>query len=672
MKLYPRFLSRIGMALRFLLSGLLPILLLPASVRAAPPLPSGFYGAITSNGAPVAAGTAVSAWINGVRYAQTTTFLFDSDAVYVLDVPGDDTDTQDVVEGGKSGDLILFKVGEQTVAQSATWQSGTNIVFNLQLPPTLPTITVTGPTAAPVGTSATLAIVGQHTHFVAGTTTVDLGAGIAIDSVQVASATALTVSLTLAPNALTGARAITVTTGAEVVTQPNAFTVLSGAVAVAIPTTITGTPGSQVTIPILVSDDITGREIISFQFTLTYDTAVLHYTGLAKENTLSSAWDVAGNESTAGVLHVAGYGQSALSGKGTLVNLHFTVAEGGAVESPLALTTLIFNEGEPSAATSNGQFTRIPLALTANISGNVHYWQGNTAVPTTTITAAGPSSAQTTTGADGHYQLSVPQGASYLVSAAKTGDQRAAISALDAAEIAQCVVQKPGAICGPVVSDVSGDGTVTAYDAARIAHFLVGLDGEQTGQWQFDPATHTHANLAQAIADDHFTAFLLGDVNGNWSSTPGASTAAVQSDIRLTISPVNAVPGTEITVPVSIGDIGGQPIRAYEFTLAYDKAALQFQRVVLTDTLSQGWPVVYNDQTSGVLPIVGYSSEVLDEDGILLKLVFTVNANLTTATAIHLTKNRIMDQAVPPGNIENGTVAPVNTSPRIFLPMVTR
>lgn len=132
------------------------------------------------------------------------------------------------------------------------------------------------------------------------------------------------------------------------------------------------------------------------------------------------------------------------------------------------------------------------------------------------------------------------------------------------------------------------------------------------------------------------------------------------------------MPGTELTVPILIGDIDEQAIWAYEFTLAYDKAALQFQRVVVTDTLSQDWPVVYNDQTPGVLPIVGYYSDKLAADGILLKLVFTVNANMTTATAIQLTKNRIMDQALPPANIENGTATPVATSPRIFLPTVVR
>lgn len=668
MKLYPRFLSRIGMALLLLLSGLMPILLLPTSVRAAPPLPAGFYGTVTDNGEPVAAGTVVSAWINDVLYAQTPTFLFNGDAVYVLDVPGDDPETQDVVEGGTSDDMISFKVGEQTVAQTAAWQSGTNVALNLQIPQTTPTITLTGPTSAQMGTSTTLFIAGQHTHFVGGTTTVNLGDDITIDAVQVGSATALTVSITLAPNAIAGLRAVTVTTGAEVVTQDDAFTVLSASVSIAIPSTITGTPGIPITAPILVGENIVGREVISFQFTLTYDPAVLQYVGIAKENTLSAAWEVIGNSAALGIVHVVGYGTPALSGAGVLVKLRFTVTVGAAADSALALSDFIFNEGEPSVVISNGHFMLIPLAATVNISGTVSYRTGNTYVSTATVTAAGPSSVQTITGNDGHYELTVPARASYLVTVQKTGDQRDAISAVDAAQIAQCVTQRANVVCDPTVSDVSGDGTVTAYDAARIAHFLVGLDGERTGQWQFEPPTRVHADLDHSIGDENFTAYLLGDVSGNWASDQDAGAAAIQSSIRLTIAQVSAVPGTEVAVPIFIGDMGETEVLAYEFTVAYNKDAFLFQRVMVTDTLSQGWPIVYNDQTPGILPLVGYHSDRLAEDGLLLKLIFTVSTPVTTDTDITFTKNRIMDQVLPPANM----VDELPQAKNVFLPTIVR
>lgn len=100
-------------------------------LRAAPQLPSSFYGTVTVDGANAAAGTLVTAWINGVQYAQTATFTSNGSSVYTLDVPGDDPETPGLVEGGVTGNTIIFKVGGQTVPQTGTWQTGSNVALNL-------------------------------------------------------------------------------------------------------------------------------------------------------------------------------------------------------------------------------------------------------------------------------------------------------------------------------------------------------------------------------------------------------------------------------------------------------------------------------------------------------------------------------------------------------------
>ena len=76
----------------------------------------------------------------------------------------------------------------------------------------------------------TVAITGQFTHFVQGTTTVTFGAGITVGTVTVASSTSLAAQITIAENAATGPRTVTVTTGTEIVTAPNAFTVNLGTI----------------------------------------------------------------------------------------------------------------------------------------------------------------------------------------------------------------------------------------------------------------------------------------------------------------------------------------------------------------------------------------------------------------------------------------------------------
>jgi len=54
--------------------GILLILVTDSAGHAgSPPLPASFYGTMQMDGAGVPAGTLVSAWINGVEYAETTT-----------------------------------------------------------------------------------------------------------------------------------------------------------------------------------------------------------------------------------------------------------------------------------------------------------------------------------------------------------------------------------------------------------------------------------------------------------------------------------------------------------------------------------------------------------------------------------------------------------------------
>ena len=75
-----------------------------------PPLPSRFYGEITLNGDDAPTGLTLSAWIDGVQYAETSITVAGGHSVYVIDVPADDPDTPGL-EGGQNGDAVVFKLG---------------------------------------------------------------------------------------------------------------------------------------------------------------------------------------------------------------------------------------------------------------------------------------------------------------------------------------------------------------------------------------------------------------------------------------------------------------------------------------------------------------------------------------------------------------------------------
>ena len=97
-----------------------------------PPIPASFYGTVKANGSNVPLSTKVSAWIDGVKYAETTVIVFNADTVYNIDVPGDILSTSEI-EGGKPGDLITFHVNSSVANQAGTWQSGTNTELNLSI-----------------------------------------------------------------------------------------------------------------------------------------------------------------------------------------------------------------------------------------------------------------------------------------------------------------------------------------------------------------------------------------------------------------------------------------------------------------------------------------------------------------------------------------------------------
>jgi len=74
----------------------------------------------------------------------------------------------------------------------------------------------------------TVALTGQFTHWVQGTSTVSFGAGITVVSLTVNSPATATALVNVDPQAATGTRTVTVTTGSEIATLNNGFTVAPG------------------------------------------------------------------------------------------------------------------------------------------------------------------------------------------------------------------------------------------------------------------------------------------------------------------------------------------------------------------------------------------------------------------------------------------------------------
>ena len=96
-----------------------------------------------------------------------------------------------------------------------------------------PLVLSSGPPSGQQQQTVSLTILGQFTQWANGNTTVDLGNGVAVTSINVTSPEAITVGAQVQPLAMPGYRTITVTTGAQVLTLVNGFYVTNGPAAIA-------------------------------------------------------------------------------------------------------------------------------------------------------------------------------------------------------------------------------------------------------------------------------------------------------------------------------------------------------------------------------------------------------------------------------------------------------
>ena len=113
------------------------LLLVGESVWAVPPLPSSFYGRVILDGEDASPGVVVSAWIRGIKSAETTVVSYEGHSAFAINVQGDDNDSLEV-EGGVEGDVIIFYIANYRAAETAVWRSATNVEHDISsssLPP---------------------------------------------------------------------------------------------------------------------------------------------------------------------------------------------------------------------------------------------------------------------------------------------------------------------------------------------------------------------------------------------------------------------------------------------------------------------------------------------------------------------------------------------------------
>ncbi|HMZ20275.1 MAG TPA: putative Ig domain-containing protein, partial [Blastocatellia bacterium] len=601
----------------------------------------------------------------GAAYSQTLTQSGGTGAInYTLSAGALPTglslnQTTGVVSGTPTAAGAFSFTVRATDANNCTGERAYSLTINAACP----TISGIAPTSGSVNTTVTI----TGTNFTS-VTAVKFSNNVAA-SFTVNSATQI--AATVPAGAVSGPITISKTGCADV--QTPSFTIAGSCPTVSISTTLSGAQNSSLTVPVLTSD-LTGRGVVSYDFTLLFDPAVLSLQTPAFDvaGTLSSGFTITPNTSVPGRITISAFGTAALGGAGTLLNLKFNVIGALQACSDLAWSNFVFNEGTPCAATINGR----ACVAGGTISGTISYCvTPATKVSGVTVNAAGSLAASSTTDASGNYSLGPLGGGAYTVTPTKTGGG-GGISSFDASLVAQ---HAAGVItltsCQQTAGDASNNGSLASFDASLIAQFAAGINaaGSIANTWKFTPANRPYPSVNGNLTGQNFDAVLVGDVSGNWTPS-GNSPSRPTVQIPVSLPTLSAASGAGVTIPIAVGNLTGQNITAYDLDLIFDPGVLlpQASPVDATGTLSSGMTLTPNAMT-GRLRISAFGVSALSGSGTLLNLKFNVvgvAGNSTPLTWQSVVFNEEVQSGLTNGNV---TVIPVGNGLQFYpLPQPVR
>jgi hypothetical protein len=430
----------------------------------------------------------------------------------------------------------------------------------------------------------------------------------------------------------TGAGAASASTTVDGQTVSAAITTTFSCNNVSIPTGITTLRNVPVVVPIN-TDDLTGRDIISYDITVTYDPAVLTPLPVSVGGTLSSGMTITANDTTPGVLLISGFSSNPLAGTGTLLNLNFFAAGPVGSTSAVSFTNFAYNEDSPCSNTTDGSVN----IISGTITGVVNYANSFSfkPVPNTVLNAVGSVNTSTNSAfLTGAYTLTGLGSGPYTVTPTKTTDVTS-INSFDAGLIAQHVVNLTTLNAAQLASaDVSENSNVTSFDAALIARYSASLTGfGSTGTWKFDPVNRSYLNVDADQTSQNYSAILMGEVSGNW--TPPTSFArgnktgpvAPEGGVVTVFTPTMlAQTGSNFDVPITVSDTSQPtPIISYDIILTYDPAVIvpQVPAASVAGTLGDLGALTINQGTPGVIIVSYFRAAPLAGAGTLLNFKFT-------------------------------------------------
>jgi len=193
----------------------------------------------------------------------------------------------------------------------------------------------------------TIAITGQNTHFVQGTSSATFGAGITVQSMTVSSSTSATAVVNVSPTAPSGLSNVSVTTGSETATLISGFGVSGDGAIIVAPQGWIAQPNDGATIQ--------GPALITVTSGITLASGTLIYWPTTQPSAVTTL-----NANTTGTGTIGTFDATTLASGGYTIRLNAIDSHGNSQVSQIAVS--VVGSNKPGRMTSTVTEFKVPLA----------------------------------------------------------------------------------------------------------------------------------------------------------------------------------------------------------------------------------------------------------------------------------------------------------------------
>ena len=428
-------------------------------------------------------------------------------------------------------------------------------------------------------------------------------------------------------------------------------------------TSKTSVAGVPVTIPVNTTDLI-GFGVIAADFTFNYDPSVLSPLPAnisVTPGTTSPTAQVTYNPSTPGSIIISVFNPFGFTGAGTVVDINMKVIGPIGSVTPLTLTNFRYNGGIVCSDPMSGMLTVVSGTVTGRVAFENEPYPASTVTPTPTplpvtgtkLDAVGGTSFFSLSDSNGNYTLAGFGPGAYTVTPSKPMESFMVPNGIlsnDAALVAQHVVQLITLNSVQLrAADVSGLNSISSFDAGLIAQWIVGIPNmlNQTGKWKFTPVSTMPDTTVDSV--QNYKALLMGDVNGSWTPMGPRPFESINADsktaVRVSVPNTKAAQGAQFSVPLNMANLRGSGVLSYQFDIEYDPAVIEPAEIAadVAGTMSDGFSVVSNSPSPGLLKVVVYGTMPVNGKGVYVNLQFVTTGAVDSSTPLTINGFRLND-----------------------------